>query len=486
MNTQSTPEFYGYTIGQNIAPYINKCIEATKECYLSAGTHIIGRNDSNFWGVGNVYSDSIITWGWGPVKTDVKLIGLGKDKTILRFIDDVQSRRLFNSPADYVFMMQPKYDESCDNLLVDGITWDGNFTHNSGSSTINGIRARGKNITVQNCKFIDFGVGANQKSECFEVTVGPINNTDKGPNVYNNTFTKPGAKSNSPAGFVPEHTYLGIWGNDIIVDNNEWINCIYDVKTQQSPLHAMTIGPSKNAILTNNKFNNFHGGCVYMDSWTNDGAIITGNTGYNVWEFVQLTCQTWGDPNQISINTNFKITKNNIQLSSDLQYYEWDKPGSVSSFFGYCYDPNLDTTQHKGFQNIVVDNNIVLLGTYKNADGTTKTSEKLICYWGNAVGPDKINLSSSNQFVTTVAAFNSLTASALTPPPITGSTTSSVSNPTSSIQLPPVTGSISGLMFIPSGSIIVNSSDVAILAQALTTFSTSLTAFISKLTVKRD
>jgi len=463
MNTQSTPEYYGYTIGQNIAPYINKCIENTKECYVSVGTHIIGRNDSNFWSnVGNVYNDSIITWGWGPVKTDVKLSGVGKDKTILRFIDDVQSRRLFNSSADYVFMMQPKYDESCDNLIVDGITWDGNFTHNSSSSTINGIRARGKNITIQNCKFIDFGVGTNQTGECFEITVGPINNTDKGPNIYNNTFTNPGAKSNSVTGFVPEHTYLGIWGNDLVADNNEWINCIYDLKTQQSPLHGMTIGPSKNAKLTNNRFNNFQGGCVYMDSWINDGAIIKGNTGYNIWEFVQLTCKSWGDPSQVSINTNFKIAKNNIQLSNDLQYYEWDKPGSVSSFFGYCYDPSLDTTQHKGFQNVVAEDNIVLLGTYKQLDGTTKTSEKLVCYWGNVVGSDKINLSSSNQFVTSSASFNALTASAIVS------------------QTPTISLIGTGSLVTTGSFITVNRADLLAIQQSFIVLTNTLTKLITK------
>lgn len=479
MNTQSTPEYYGYTIGQNIAPYINKCIENTKECYLSAGTHIVGRNDYNYWGPGNVYNDSIITWGWGPTKTDVKIIGAGKDKTILRFADDVQSRRIYGSVADYVFMLQPKYDESCDNLFIDGITWDGNYTHNSGSSTINGIRARGKNITIQNCKFIDFGVGANQKSECFELTVGPVVNSDKGPYIYNNTFTKPGAKSNSPAGFVPEHTYLGIWGSDIVVDNNEWIDCIFDVKTQQSPLHAMTIGPSKNAKLTNNKFNNFQGGCVYMDSWTNDGAIVTGNTGYNVWEFIQLTCQTWGDPNQISTNTNFNISKNNIQLSSNLQYYEWDKPGSVSSFFGYCYDPSLDTAKYKGFQNIVAENNNVLLGTYKNTDGTVKYSDKLICYWGNSVGPDKINVSSSNKFVTSSMAFNALTASIVVSP-ITGSTVTTGSLVTTGSWFV-VTGSSTNTTATGSLiSITINSADLLALQKSLSDLTTALSKLIPK------
>ena len=40
-----TPEYYGYKIGENIAPYINKCIDEEGECYISEGEHLFGRTD---------------------------------------------------------------------------------------------------------------------------------------------------------------------------------------------------------------------------------------------------------------------------------------------------------------------------------------------------------------------------------------------------------------------------------------------------------
>ena len=82
----NTPEFYGYKLGENIAPYINKCIDLVGECYISEGEHIIGRDDSN-WNSGNIWNDNSIVWGWNR-KHNVKIIGAGRDKTTLKWINN--------------------------------------------------------------------------------------------------------------------------------------------------------------------------------------------------------------------------------------------------------------------------------------------------------------------------------------------------------------------------------------------------------------
>ena len=120
-----------------------------------------------------------------------------------------------------------------------------------------------------------------------------------------------------------------------------------------------------------------------------------------------------------------------------------------------------------------------MLGTYKNADGTVKYSDKLICYWGNAVGSDKINLSSSNKFVTSSVAFNALTASVIVSP-ITGSTVTTGSLITTGSWFV-VTGSSTNIT--TTGSLItftVNSADLLALQKSLSDLTTALSKLIPK------
>ena len=98
----NTPEFYGYSLGQNIVPYINKCIDETGECYVSEGIHMFGRNDTD-WNKGHIWSDSTINWGWNR-KSGIKLIGKGSDKTIFRFVDNVHSRHLLGKKSQNTAM----------------------------------------------------------------------------------------------------------------------------------------------------------------------------------------------------------------------------------------------------------------------------------------------------------------------------------------------------------------------------------------------
>lgn len=399
MNITSTPEYYGYKIGQNIAPFINLCIEKTNECYIGPGVHIMGRNDK-LWRVGNVWGDNMIQWGWTR-KYGVKIIGAGREKTTLKLIDNVQSRYLMDQDRDSVFMIHTNYNQSCDDCTIRGITFDGNYRANFQTSTINAIRIRGENPSIQDCAFMDFGVGNNQKAECFYVAVGPINGDGIGPVITNNLFTKMGGKTNSPAGFVPEQTLIAFGGKNAEVTKNVFVDCTFHPKNQQCPLHAIAFGQTENALISENIFINFNGQCIYNDSFTNKGARIVNNKALNVWNFVQLSCQKWADPNQITFNQDHLISKNLVILSSDPTYHQWDRPPGISSFFGYIYSPELDKTKYAGFKNIVVDDNTIYLGEQIVNKKNRKYSDLLVSYWGGTVDKSKILMTDKNTIIST-------------------------------------------------------------------------------------
>ena len=130
----NTPEYYGYKIGDNIAPFINKCIDATGECYISEGTHILGRNDTN-WHLGHVWSDSSIVWGWNK-KDDVKLIGAGRDKTILKWIDNCNAAYIKDKHSDTISMVSTNWNQYCNDNCIEGITFDGNYENNTKSTLL--------------------------------------------------------------------------------------------------------------------------------------------------------------------------------------------------------------------------------------------------------------------------------------------------------------------------------------------------------------
>lgn len=388
----NTPEYYGYTIGQNIGPYINRCIAETNECILSEGVHILGRNDSDF-NSGHVWTDNCITWGWGERKDNVRIIGAGYDKTTIKFIDNVQSRYLFNASVDYVLMLQTNYNQSCNNTYIEGITWDGNYTNNNSSSTIFGIRIRGENTTITKCKFVDFGVGASQKIECFQLALGPIDKSKKGPNVTYNMFEKLGSKQNSPAGFVPENTLMAVSGVNTVIKGNVFNDCIFDRKIQQSPVHAIMLGGVTDSIITENVFNNVQGTCIYTDTWTNTGVTITKNIANNVWLFLNLSCNYYDDGNQISYNKDYDVYDNDVKLSIGETTYQWDAQSYPSCFVGYTYDPRVNTSKYPAFDNIVISENNVKLGYFGNTE-----SGKLQCFYGISVPPTKIKLENNNKF----------------------------------------------------------------------------------------
>ena len=387
---EKTPEYYGYKIGENIAPYINKCIYYHGECYISEGVHVLGRNDRS-WELGNVWTDSAIVWGWNRT-SNVKLIGAGKDKTILKWIDNCHAAYLHDIAKDLVVMVTTNWDLSCDNNLIEGITFDGNYENNRNTATQLGIRIRGENNTVKNCKFINFGVGSRETHECFQIIIGPKDSSGKGTQVIDNYFSLPGKKINSTDNHVPEITVVAVGGDGASVKGNVFENMEFDIDKQQSPLHAISLGISKNAEISENKFINFQGACIYMDSWTNENFVIKNNISKNVWQFLQLTCQNWDNPQQISFNKDALIINNDVELSIGNCYYHWSKPAFVSNFCGYVNAPNVDHDKYPGFKNILITKNNIKLGYRKIRDSIYEESTKLFCYWGNSVGEDKIKM----------------------------------------------------------------------------------------------
>ena len=398
MNINATPEKYGYKIGQNIAPYITKCIDENGECYISEGEHIVGRNDTD-WNLGHVWSDSSIVWGWNR-KSNVKLIGAGKDKTILKFIDNVHSMYLFNKETPIVHMLSTNYDVSCDNNLIEGITFDGNYDNNHSSSTICCIRIRGINNIIRNCKFINFGTGDTSRHECFQVFLVQFDDNDKGSQVIDCEFTSVGKKKNSPAGHCPENTFIAVGGINPVVKNNLFKDCIFDPINQQSPLHAITIANSDSAEISDNVFENFQGACIYIDSWKNKNAVIKNNKAINVWNFIAFTCQSWDNKNQISYQENILIRDNDVSLTIGDVYYQWDQLTIPSVFFAYNHDPSLDRQVYPGFKNVIAKNNKITLG-YRQIKNYYEESNQLKCYWGPAVDSFKICMI-DNQVISTV------------------------------------------------------------------------------------
>jgi hypothetical protein len=254
-----------------------------------------------------------------------------------------------------------------------------------------GIRIRGENNIVKSCKFINFGVGSKDLHECFQIIIGPINNDGRGAQIIDNYFTLPGRKSNSTANHVPENTVVAVGGVDTLVKGNVFENMDFNVINQQSPLHGISIGNTKNAKIIDNTFINFQGACIYMDSWTNEDFIIKNNTADNVWQFLQMSCQHWDNSDQISFNKNLVLSENKINLSIGDCYWHWNKPPIVSNFVGYVNSPNVDHIKYTGFENILITKNKVTLG-YRKLNSAFEESTKLFCFWGNSVGDDKIKM----------------------------------------------------------------------------------------------
>jgi hypothetical protein len=395
-----TPEKYGYTDG-NAAPYINKCIDLHGSCFLGEKTYIIGRSDYNYWtpmgdyGSGSVWLNNNINWGWFNKKHGVKLVGSGRDKTILKLADDVMSTRYYGITRGGALLLQTNYNETCSDNIVDGICFDGNYSNNSKSSTIQAIGINGNNNTVQNCKFINFGVGDGKYAELFIIYLGIWDRTKPGNKIYNNYFTLTHAKKGSPAGFVPENTFACVVGNNSEVIGNVFENCLFDVVNQQSPNHAINMGGCIGGKIIGNVFTNFQGACIYTDSWKNSNIEISGNIAKSCWTFLHLSCQAWPDASQISDTSNYEVHNNEIELSDGLALYQWDKPGMLSCFVGVIYESSLSRVTYRGFDNINVHDNKVTLG-----NNAGNLSYKLQCFWpwGESIPESKIKLY-NNRFI---------------------------------------------------------------------------------------
>ena len=380
--TNKNPEFFGYVIGKNIVPYINKCIEEAGECVLSEGTHIVGSSDNNV----DVWKNNMISWGWSR-KHGVKLTGAGRDRTTLKFANNLQPIKFYQKQFYYVFMLQTNYSESCNDCVIDGITFDGNYSNNKiGESTINCLRIRGERNVVKNCQFINFGVGDSSIYECFQVTLlAPFENLG-GNQVINNLFTSPGKKDKAKEGFVPENTFIAVSGDNAVIKNNQFIDCECNAQTQRSSLHGITIGgafPSKNAVIFGNYFKNYQGVCFYIDSWTTQNVEITDNEAENVWLFCYLSSQGWPNEKQISYSKDYIVRGNTVKLANEKAYYQFNENSSFEPIFaGYNNDPKVDRVKCPGFSNIVFEGNQI--------EGANKSY--LRCFHGPEVGLDKITV----------------------------------------------------------------------------------------------
>ena len=396
INKLNSPENFGYPGTGNAAPFINKCIEATGECFLNEGTYIIGRSDYDYT-VGNIYGDNSINWGWTDKKSGIKLVGSGIDKTILKLADDVMSRRFWGKVSQHCIMLQTSYYESCNDTVISDITWDGNYQNNYSTSTLHAIGINGNNNVVQNCKFINFGVGDLLLAESFVIFLNVWDTIQDGGKVLNCYFTNPTGKKNSPHVLIPENTFIGVVGRNVEVRGNTFENCLWDKFTQQSPNHGITLGGCTGAKIIGNTFINFQGSCIYNDSWKNTYVEIADNTATEVWGFIQLSCQPCSNPDQVSDSSNYTIHRNQVKLSDGLTYYAWDQPTQAvgSVFIGFSY-PDAVRNKYRGFDNVVAEHNVVTMGLINGRVG----SYTLLCVWPweGTIPEDKIRLV-DNRFI---------------------------------------------------------------------------------------
>lgn len=233
---------------------------------------------------------------------------------------------------------------STDNVLIEGITFDGNHTNNytTNSPTSDCLSLIGTNHRINKCKFVDFGVGntvyeydstnpSPGLAETFVILSQPPTanwKTNLGPKIENCIFTQNGVKDGPEqyptvtTSHIPEYTCIAVHGSGSVVKNNQFIDLLFD-DDHRSPIHAISFGGNYSGSFYENTFKNVQGPCFYIDSYKVTGSKIQDNYCSSSWNFITLTSQTWPSTNQIANFKNIDMRDNTVILSDGPTTYNY-------------------------------------------------------------------------------------------------------------------------------------------------------------------
>ena len=132
-------------------------------------------------------------------------------------------------------------------------------------------------------------------------------------------------------------------------------DCIFEGNTvrggpnpvnQQSPVNAITVRETNDAIIQKNNFDGFRGTCFYVDSYQHKGTKIRNNSALNVSAFIALNVQDWfqlisatGAANPetystlISAHKDMVIENNDVLLTGPASWYYQTAYAPINAVF---------------------------------------------------------------------------------------------------------------------------------------------------------
>ena len=375
------PEQYGAVADgrTNCAEAINRAITETGSVELGEGVYLLGDTGTNN-GVGTMRS--VIQFGWNPPQqSNIRIIGAGPGKTILRAAPDTSAKR-DSREAEGVFLIKTisaaYHAPNITNTRIAGITFDGNFDAGNQDKTMSGISVWGSGTVIEDCEFLGFGTGpANQESFiiwCGLATESP--DQSQGPIVRRCHFHSPGRNSRKPTGseHIEAVTYVSVGGNLEAAKFATGVrveNCLFEgdvnANTQTSPLHGVTPFGTMGAVITGNEFRAFAGTAFYVDTGVHIGTQMVGNRATECPNFVHLTSQNLfrfrPDPNlreynsrTIARHVDMVIQGNTVTMSGpDSFFWQPTKPGWPPMFLSYQWDRDFGQyyrEDNSGFVNV--------------------------------------------------------------------------------------------------------------------------------------
>lgn len=377
---------YPGTLPRNWAPYATEMLQKGLDVEFPAGIFELG--DQEVPGEVELYARfpsnrRSIVWGWGPQKM-ARISGAGIGKTVLKVCDNLIHGLDASRTAHRMLLSRGEGEKDLFDCpaTISGITFDCNMRGNGGVFTTTAMRVIGIGTVVQDCEVVDYGPGGflrdgkpQHTPEAFVIACGlPANapQLSQGPKVLRCHFRTPARKTISPAKYTTENTQVALGGNmpnAVMAHGVRVEGCTFtgdfSRRSQQAPLHAITVSSCVGAVITGNTFTDYEGTCVYADSGSQWGTVVENNTARNVWKFCQYTCANWIRQGsaawQIPRYDGIRIRGNDVTLTSEPTTYAWDAAEGRSAFMGYLYDRDLDPSLYPGFVDFVIEGNSIVI-----------------------------------------------------------------------------------------------------------------------------
>lgn len=424
VDTKFRPEYYdpatgNYTpntftplanTGTNAALRINQCLIKQGRVELGEGVYTLGTAGS----VTEIYADyNMILFGntdYGYPKDNVQIIGRGIGKTTLKLADnnaqlrgiavggmpDYKMRMIYSTgPSALGFGGQP-----CNNTLIKGISFNANHNEtNNNAYSKNCIHVFGSGTVIEDCEFYGMGRGSLEiptgTPESFTIyAVLSSNNADgsQGAIVRRCLFRDNGnCTGTGVATIVSETTCVAVggyvtqsgnyvWATGVVIEDCK-VTGTFNVNTQRSPLHGLTLSTTKGGVITRNYFENYEGVCIYNDTWPQIGTKIYNNKAVNVWGFAQFSAYNWvrvagASPLRIPHFQDISITRNTATVTNGDTFYNYANPGVPAFVVAYLYDYDLFPT-YPGHTNLQISGN-----DFTPSTGRPESVTNLGGYWG--------------------------------------------------------------------------------------------------------